>query len=55
MGNDKKFRIAIRVPEIFYVFTNHESLEPFIFIVKTELIKKHQSNEAPDEPVSVEI
>jgi hypothetical protein len=32
MGNEKKFRIAIQVPEIFYVFRNHESLEPDSFI-----------------------
>ena len=54
MGNEKKFRIAIRVPEIFYVLRNHESLEPDSFIAEAELIKKHQSEE-PDEPVSVEV
>ena len=54
MENDKNFRIAIRVPEIFYVLRNHESLEPDSFIAEAELIKKHQSEE-PDEPVSVEV
>jgi hypothetical protein len=55
MENDKKFRVAIRVPEIFYVLRNHESQEPDSFIAEAELIKKHQSNEEPDEPVSVEV
>jgi hypothetical protein len=55
MGNDKKFRIAIWVPENFYILRNHESLEPDSFIAKSELIKKHQSNKEPDEPVSVEV
>ena len=54
MGNEKKFRIAIRVPEIFYVFRNHESLEPDSFIAEAELIKKHLSEE-PDEPIAVEV
>jgi hypothetical protein len=55
MGNEKKFRIAIRVPEIFYVLRNHESLEPDSFNAEAKLIKKHQSNEDPDEPISVEV
>jgi hypothetical protein len=55
MENDKNFRIAIRVPEIFYVLRSHESLEPDSFIAEAELIKKHQSSEEPDEPVSVEV
>lgn len=55
MENDKKFRIAIRVPEIFYVLRNHESLEPDRFIAEAELIKKHQSSEEPNEPVSAEV
>jgi hypothetical protein len=55
MGNDKNFRIAIRVPEIFYVLRNHESLEPDSFIAEAKLIKKHQPNEGPDDPDSVEL
>jgi hypothetical protein len=55
MKNDKRFRISIRVPEIFYVLRNHESIEPDSFIAEVELIKKHQSNEELDEPVSVEV
>jgi hypothetical protein len=55
MESDKKFRIAIRVPEIFYVLRSHESLEPDSFIAEAELIKKHQSSEEPDEPVSIEV
>ena len=55
MENDKKFRIAIRVPEIFYVLRDHESLEPDNFIAEAELINKYQSNEDSDEPVSAEV
>ena len=54
MENKKNFRIAIRVPQVFYMLRNHESLEPDSFIAEAELIKKHQS-EDPDEPVSVEV
>jgi hypothetical protein len=55
MENYKNLRIAIRVPEIFYVLRNHESIEPDSFIAEAELIKKYQSSEEPDEPVSVEV
>jgi hypothetical protein len=55
MGNAKNLRIAIRVPEIFYVFRNHESIEPDSFIAEAQLIKKHSSSEEPNEPVSVEV
>lgn len=55
MGSDNNFRIAIRVPEIFYVLRSHESLEPDNFIAEAELINKHQSKEEPDEPISVEV
>jgi len=50
----KGVKIAIRVPEIFYVLRNDESLEPDSFIAEAGLIKKHQSEE-PDEPISVEV
>jgi hypothetical protein len=53
MKDQKYFRIAIRVPEIFYVLRNHESNEPDRFDDETELIKQHQSDE--EEPVSVEV
>jgi len=39
------FRIAIRIPEIFYVLRKHESKEPDRFIEEAELIKHHQSGE----------
>ena len=39
-----KFRIAIRIPEIFYVLRNHESKEPDRFDEEIELIKQHQSD-----------
>lgn len=39
------FRIAIRVPEIFYVLRSHESKEPDRFNDEAELIKHHQSDE----------
>ncbi len=47
------FRIAIRVPEIFYVLRNHESNEPDRFDEEAELIKQHQSDE--ENPVSIEV
>ena len=45
MNGGINFRIAIRVPEIFYVLRNHESKEPDRFIEEAELIKHHQSSE----------
>jgi hypothetical protein len=39
------FRVAIRVPEIFYVLRNHESNEPDRFDEEAELIKQHQTDE----------
>jgi hypothetical protein len=45
MKERMKFRIAIRIPEIFYVLRNHESKEPDRFDEETELIKQHQSDE----------
>ena len=45
MNGEINFRIAIRVPEIFYVLRNHESKEPDRFIEEAELIKHHQSGE----------
>jgi hypothetical protein len=45
MKEDIKYRIAIRIPEIFYVLRNHESKEPDRFDKETELIKQHQSDE----------
>ena len=45
MNGRINFRIAIRVPEIFYVLRNHESKEPDRFIEEAELIKHHQSGE----------
>ena len=45
MNGEINFRIAIRVPEIFYVLRNHESKEPDRFIEESELIKHHQSSE----------
>ena len=53
MNGEIKFRIAIRVPEIFYVLRNHESKEPDRFIEEAELIKHHQSREK--ETVSDEV
>ncbi len=55
MENGKKFRIAIRVPEVFYVLRDHESHEPDRFITESELIKKHQSEEESEELVSEEV
>ena len=45
MNGEINFRIAIRVPEIFYVLRHHESKEPDRFIEEAELIKPHQSGE----------
>ena len=45
MNGGINFRIAIRVPEIFYVLRKHESKEPDRFIEEAELIKHHQSGE----------
>ena len=45
MKDGINFRIAIRIPEIFYVLRNHESNEPDRFDEEAELIKKHQSDE----------
>lgn len=55
MSCEKKFRIAIRLPDIFYVLRNPESLEPDSFIAEAELIAKHQSEEEHDEIVSEEV
>lgn len=54
MRSEKKLRIAIQVPEIFYVIRSHEPLEPDSFIAEAELIKKYQSEES-GELVSVEV
>ena len=48
-----KFRIAIRIPEIFYVLRNHESKEPDRFDEETELIKQYESDK--EEVVSLEV
>ena len=53
MQDGKNFRIAIRMPEVFYVLRNHESKEPDRFEVESELIKIHLSDEVP--PVSSEV
>jgi len=53
MKDGKYFRIAIRIPEIFYVLRNHESNEPDRFDEEAELIKQHQSDE--EDPVSAEV
>jgi hypothetical protein len=45
MKEEIKFRIAIRIPEIFYVLRNHESKEPDRFDEETQLIRQHQSDE----------
>ena len=45
MKDGKYFRIAIRIPEIFYVLRKHESNEPDRFDEEAELIKQHQSDE----------
>ncbi len=52
---EEKFRIAIRVPEVFYVLRHHESREPDRFVAEAELIKKHQSEEESEESVSEEV
>ncbi len=53
MKDGTNFRIAIRVPEIFYVLRNHESKEPDRFSEETELIKHHLSDE--EDIVSAEV
>ena len=53
MQDGKNFRIAIRMPEVFYVLRNHESKEPDRFEVESELIKIHLSDEVV--PVSSEV
>lgn len=53
MKDGKNFRLAIRVPEIFYVLRNHESKEPDRFNEEAELIKHHQSDE--EDTVSREV
>jgi hypothetical protein len=55
MEDQIHFRIAIRVPEVFYVLKNPESQEPDNFIAEAELITKHQSDEENKEPVSHEV
>ncbi|MBT5469068.1 MAG: hypothetical protein HOK41_00550, partial [Nitrospina sp.] len=55
MGNGERFRIAIRVPEVFYVLRNHESMEPDRFAAETELIEKHQSEERNEDNLSEEV
>ena len=47
------FRVAIRVPEIFYVLRNHESNEPDRFDEEAELIMQHQRGE--EGPVSADV
>ncbi len=54
MENKKRFRVAIRIPEVFYVLRDHESREPDRFDAEEELIKKHQQEEIA-EPVSEEV
>ena len=53
MQDGKNFRIAIRMPEVFYVLRNHESKEPDRFEVESELIKIHLLDE--EVPVSSEV
>lgn len=53
MKDGMNFRIAIRVPEIFYVLRSHESNEPDRFEEEAELIRQHQSDE--ESPVSPEV
>jgi hypothetical protein len=48
-----KFRIAILIPEIFYVLRNHESKEPDRFDEETELIKQYESDK--EDVVSLEV
>ncbi len=53
MKDGMNFRIAIRVPEIFYVLRDHESNEPDRFDEEAELIKQHQSDE--EDIISAEV
>jgi hypothetical protein len=53
MKDGINFRIAIRIPEIFYVLRDHESNEPDRFNEEAELIKQHQADEGG--PVSAEV
>ena len=53
MKEEIKFRIAIRIPEIFYVLRNHESKEPDRFDEETKFIKQHQSDK--EDVVSTEV
>ncbi len=55
MGNGERFRIAIRVPEVFYVLRNDDSKEPDRFATESELIKKHQSNKKIEDTPSEEV
>ena len=55
MEYQKKFRIAVRVPDIFYVLRDNESCEPDRFLAESELIQRHQSDEENDEPISEEV
>ena len=54
MKDGINFRIAVRIPEIFYVLRNHESNEPDRFDEEAELIKQHQMMDEED-PVSTEV
>ena len=53
MKDGIKFRIAVRIPEVFYVLRNHESKEPDRFNEEAELIKQHHSDE--EVPVSEDV
>jgi hypothetical protein len=55
MVDQKHFRIALRVPEIFYVLRNPESHEPDRFLAEEELIKKHQSDEESESLISEDV
>ena len=44
MNDGINFRIAIRVPKIFYALRNHEPQESDRFGEEAELIKHHQSD-----------
>jgi hypothetical protein len=48
-----KFRIAIRIPEIFYVLRNHESKELDRFDEETELINQYELDK--EDVVSLEV
>jgi hypothetical protein len=50
-----RFRITVRVPEIFYVLKDHECCEPDRFIDESELIQRHQSDEENNKPVSEKV